>query len=127
MYSVGVIAYELCSNALPFHGPDLPDFREQHLHQNPPPLSNVSLALVAFVSECLFKARESRPSPSNALARLHKIERAVTSPGLRKLEQANVREVQRRADNGRRESEGQSEAERRSALFDAAFSSFVDI
>ena len=39
VYSLGVIAYELLSGSRPFKGPAEHDFRDQHLHRDPPPLA----------------------------------------------------------------------------------------
>jgi serine/threonine protein kinase len=120
MYSVGVVAFELLSGSLPFLGPDWADFREQHLHSDPPPLANVPPALEALIAECLYKAPGARPGPANALARLERIGKAAASRGVGRLQQANLAEVARRGESARRASEHRSEAERRKALFKGA-------
>jgi eukaryotic-like serine/threonine-protein kinase len=120
VYSLGIIAYELLSRSLPFKGPDLHEFREQHLHSTPAQLSNAPAALGALIEECLYKPPEARPSPSNVLARLARAAEAPPSVGLAKLEEANRVNVIRRGEAGRQESAYQSEAERRKALLDAA-------
>lgn len=127
VYSLGVIAHELLSAAWPFPGPDHPDFREQHLHEDPRYLNAVPTTLGALVDECLYKASEARPSPSNLLARLARVTEAPSSAGLVKLQEANRAEVVRQGESGRRESEHQSEAERRAALMSAATKSLVQI
>ena len=121
VYSLGVIAYELLSGSLPFIGPDLHDFRGQHLHSDPVYLTGVTAALGALVEECLYKAPDARPSPSNIVARLARAaEAAAPSAGLARLEEANRANVIRRGERGRQESAHQSEDERRKALSDAA-------
>ncbi|WP_434582242.1 serine/threonine-protein kinase [Carbonactinospora thermoautotrophica] len=120
VYSLGVIAYELLSGSLPFAGPGLDDFREQHLHRDPPYLNGVSAALETLVTECLYKAPGARPSPANLLARLARIAESTPSAGLAKLQEVNCAEAVRRGESARRESEARSESERRAALFDAA-------
>jgi serine/threonine-protein kinase len=121
VYSLGVIAYELLVGSLPFAGPDLHEFREQHLHGNPVYLSAIPAALGALVEECLYKAPEARPRPSNLVARLARAaEAAAPSPGLARLEEANRANAIRRGETGRQESAHRSEAERRKALSDAA-------
>ncbi|GAA1264524.1 hypothetical protein Psi02_64090 [Planotetraspora silvatica] len=127
IYSLGVIAYELLSGMLPFTGSDMYDFREQHLHDDPAHLSSVPAPLGALIEECLYKAAEARPSPSNVVARLARITEKAPSTGLAKLEEANRAEAIRRAELGRRESEFRSEAERRTALADAAMKSLARI
>lgn len=70
VYAVGAIAYELLSGSLPFGGPMDYDFREQHLHGMPKPLDYLPAGLGALIDECLYKAPEARPGPSDLLARL---------------------------------------------------------
>jgi eukaryotic-like serine/threonine-protein kinase len=120
VYSFGIIAYELLSGILPFTGPDLHDFREQHLHSNPQHLNAISATLAALVEECLYKAPEARPCPSNLVARLTRIAEAASSTGLAKLQEANRAEAIRHGETARRESEHRSEAERRTELVGAA-------
>ena len=127
VYSLGVIAYELLFGSLPFAGPAPHDFREQHLHSAPPFLGNVSAPLGALIEECLFKAPEARPTPANVLARLAGIKELAPSGGLAKLQEANRGEVARIGEIARHASEHRSEADRRSALFDAADSGFKRI
>ncbi len=120
VYSLGVIAYEVLSGSLPFKGPAMHDFRDQHLHSNPPSLTAIPTALQALVEECLYKPAEARPSPTNLLARLAQIGKSPPSPGLIQLQEAHRAEVSRRGENARRASENRSEAERRTALFETA-------
>lgn len=53
-----------------FSGPNIEDYREQHLHEDPPALDAGTSALKTIVKEALFKAPGARPSPANMLARL---------------------------------------------------------
>lgn len=120
VYSLGVVAHELLSRSLPFPGPYLDDFREQHLHRDPVHLDHVPAPLAALVEECLYKAPGARPSPSNLLARLARIADTPKSPGLAKLQQVNRAGAIVRGVAARLESERQSETERRIALNAAA-------
>jgi serine/threonine protein kinase len=120
VYSLGIVAYELLSGSLPFRGFDVHEFREQHLHARPPRLAGVPVALEALIEECLYKAADSRPSPSNLLARIDRINESASSPGLARLQEANLAETVRQAERKRQESEGLTEAERRSAMVEDA-------
>jgi len=120
VYSFGVIAYELLSGSLPFAGPELHDFRDQHLHGSPAELVNVPTTLAALVEECLYKGPGARPSPNNLLARLGGIGQKTSLAGLGKLQEANRVEAVRRAEAASRDSKNRSEADRRAGLGDAA-------
>lgn len=118
IYALGVIAFELAMGRRPFVGPH---FREQHLHEDPPPLAGFSPRLAALIEECLIKAPEARPTPSNLLVRLEKHSSGMsTTAGLAALISANRAEVARRSIEARKLSENLSESERRAALLAAA-------
>jgi eukaryotic-like serine/threonine-protein kinase len=116
VYSLGVVAYELLIGSRPFEGPGWEDFRDQHLHHDPPPVGGVPPLLAALVNECLYKAPEARPSPANILARLGRVEEGRSSTGLGRLQEANRAEAARRGISVRKESEHQSESDRQKAL-----------
>jgi serine/threonine protein kinase len=120
VYSVGVIAYELLAGSKPFGGPEDHDFRDQHLHSTPRRLDYLPAGLGALIDECLYKAPEARPSPSNLLARLSRVAEPPPSAGLAMLQEAHRADVARRGEEVRRQSEVQSESARRAALFEAA-------
>jgi serine/threonine-protein kinase len=75
IYSVGIMAFEMLEGHLPFPGPYVSDFRDQHLHTRPPKLTACSDALAALVTECLYKPPETRPSAANLHARLERMSR----------------------------------------------------
>ncbi len=105
---------------LPFEGPEPHDYRDQHLHRSPEPLTTVSAPLRALVSECLAKATEVRPSAAQFAARFR---RGATKPlagGLAALSEANAHDVQALANAARRRSEATTEAERLARLVAAA-------
>lgn len=124
VYSLGVIAFEMLQGQRPFLGPD---YRHQHLHEDPPHLQDVPVALGALVDECLLKAPQGRPTAANILFRLERAATSFATPGLNKLQEANKAEVGRRAQSARQESVALTEAERRSELFKAAERSYGPI
>ncbi len=109
IYSLGVMAFEMLSGRCPFVGPD---FRSQHLTEDPPPLTGCPALFAALVTECLFKAADVRPTAANLLARLALIFRP-TSPVASQLQAANQAQVQRIANEGAEHSAARSAAERR--------------
>jgi hypothetical protein len=119
VYSLGVIAHELFSGSPPFTGQEVSEFREQHLHSDPPPLQGVPPALDALIVACLFKAPEARPSARRVVERLRGLAPAPT-PGLAALQEAHLAEVRRSAQESSRRSEAHSEVERRVDLLSAA-------
>jgi eukaryotic-like serine/threonine-protein kinase len=123
IYSFGVIAFELLIHSWPFQGPDLHDFRDQHLHADPAPLTAGTPRLRAMVGECLFKAPGARPRAANVLARLEGIGKTNRAGGLAKLEAANLAEVTRRAESERIGSASRSAAAQRSELVKTASAS----
>lgn len=120
VYALGVVAFQISTGALPFVGTRAEDFREAHLHGSVPLLEGVPSALSALVDECLYKAAAARPTPENLRARLDRIEAPELSGGLAALEAANRAAVAHRSEAERQKSEAQSDAEKRSELFDAA-------
>lgn len=128
IYSLGVIAFELLSGALPFSGAGVEEFREKHLHGEPGTIPNVPHLLAALVSECLYKSPGARPGPQNVLARLKAVaQRQEPSGGLAMLQAANMQEVARQSESARQQSAGRSEAQRRDDLLRDALSSFRQI
>ncbi|KXK58066.1 hypothetical protein AWW66_32040 [Micromonospora rosaria] len=125
IYALGVIGYELLAGNRPFQGPESHDFRDQHLHQNPEPLSGVPLPVVALIDECLYKGPEARPTPSNVLARLKRAAEATPSAGLAQLQQANLAEVNRIRNEERAASEARSEQERKGDLAQSSNRSLI--
>lgn len=116
VYSLGIIAFELLMGELPFTGPGWDEFRDQHLHREPPELMGVPPALAALVSECLFKADGARPGAANVLARLERVQTPPT-PGGGRLQAANAAVRAAEAQEQARLSAATTEAEHRSALF----------
>ena len=127
VYAVGVMAYEMIAGYRPFLGPTFEQFREQHLHQEPPELEGAPTALGALVDECLYKAPEARPGAANVRVRLDRVNQQPQLAGLVRLQEANRDQIRRQGDASRKQSEARTEAERRSALVAAARRSFSRI
>ena len=126
VYAMGVVAYELLSGQLPFVGPEMHDYRRQHLEDTPESILGVPPKLQSLIDECLYKSPEARPRPQNLLARLQEGVRAA-SEGASRLQQANAIAVQRQAEAARQESVAKSEAERRHELCGAADQSLARV
>lgn len=127
VYSVGVIAFEMSAGELPFSGPTLEDFRDQHLHASPPSVEAAPAPFAALVDECMFKAPGARPTPSSLWARLGRIPSTPTSGGLAALAEASRAAASRMGEEARVQSEQQTAAERRSALASAGRATFFRI
>jgi len=120
VYALGVMAFQVLSGNLPFPGPETADFRDQHLHADPPRLTTASPRLAALVEECLYKAPGARPSPANLLARLQRAAAAPVSPGAAALAEAYQRQAEQRRAAEVAASRAQTEQARRRDLADAA-------
>lgn len=114
------MAYELISDDLPFAGPSLEEFREQHLHAVPAELIGAPTALIAVVQECLYRSAAARPCPANVLERLGRVASPPVLEGLARLQEVNRAEVDRRGAAAVAASRSQSEEERRRELADDA-------
>ncbi len=123
VYAFGVMAFELLQGRLPFLGPD---FREQHLNQPPPAVSDCPPPFVSLVNECLFKAQAARPTPPNILARLSASQRPA-SPAAGRLQAANKAIVEKQGEQQALISAQQSREGFRRGLFTAAEQSFTVI
>ena len=126
VYSMGVLAYELLAGRLPFLGPEVHDYRRQHLEDTPESIPGVPLKLQSLIGECLYKNPGARPRPQNLLARLNESVWA-TSAATSRLQEANAIAVQRQAEVARQESVAKSEAERRQELCEGADRSLANV
>lgn len=125
VYALGVVSHELLTGSRPFPGPD---FRHQHLHEDPPVITTVAPALAALVEQCLFKAPGARPTAQDLLNRLERQAGSSTvSRGLAALQAANLAAASQLARGARQESEARSDDERRADLLLAARKQFEQI
>ncbi len=81
VYAFGVVGYELLAGRLPFVGPD---FRRQHLNEDPEPILGIPVSLRSLVQECLYKAQQARPNPQNLLTRLKRSVQPTSQAGRRR-------------------------------------------
>ncbi len=112
VYATGVIAYELLAGRLPFSGPD---YRHQHIEDEPGAIPDIPPKLQSLVTECLYKAAEARPRSQVLLSRLNESLKPASQAGQR-LQQANERAVQEQSEADRKRSVVRSEGERREEL-----------
>lgn len=119
VYSMGAVAHELMAGRPPFAGPNTHDYRQQHLEERPPLIPRVPIKMQSLMDECLYKSPQARPQPQIVLARLQQSMQTSSEAGQR-LQQANARAVQERAETARQESLARSEMDRRLGLADAA-------
>ena len=123
VYAFGVVAYELLAGRLPFAGPD---YRHQHLDQDPDPIQGIPINLWSLVQECLYKGPQSRPKPQNLLERLKQCVQSTSDAG-QQLQLANAIAVNQQAELDLQLSIARSEEERRRELRKAAQQSLEHI
>ena len=119
VYALGVVAYEILAGIRPFTGPEIHNYRQQHLEVTPGPIQGIPIRLQSLIDECLNKSPGARPLPQNLLCRLQ-ASILPTSRAAQKLQLANAMVVQQQAETARLQSIAKSEAERRRELANAA-------
>jgi len=122
MYGFGVMGYELLAGRRPFRGDDL---RDQHLHQTPAALADVSAPVAALISQCLLKEPGARPSATDVLRRIAVASGPPPTGGLARLQAASHVELQRVAETQRQSSEAETMMERRGRLYADAQTMFA--
>ena len=126
VYAFGVVAYRLYAGKLPFSGPDLQDYRQQHIKELPELITGIPPAIAQLVNSCLMKAPEVRPSPETILSRLRQPPKPQ-SAAEDHLRDADARVVRRRQEQDWKRSVEQSEQQRKEELYQAAKQSFRGI
>lgn len=124
IYALGVMAYEMFAGSRPFPGPELPDYREQHLHYPPQPLLGVGPEISALVDDCLLKSASTRPRPAQLLTRLARIRNASESIAFAALADANRVVTAERAEQQAAAARRATENEERSERAQAAVATF---
>ncbi len=123
IYAFGVIAFELLQGHLPFSGPAIPNYREQHVNQAPPRLESIPSSIASLVSECLYKMPQARPTAANTLMRLRKSQQPSSQAAMR-LQAANQMIVEKQVHAEASDSAQRSLTEQRRGLFTVARQSF---
>jgi len=121
VYSLGIIAFELCCGSRPFPGPLISDFRDQHLHHSAPPMALTS-RLSGLITECLYKEASARPPASNLVARFSSAGEESKQPGARMLAEAQQVFVENRAETARQREVFRTESEKLAERAEAAAS-----
>ena len=119
VYAIGIVAYELLTGARPFIGPEVHDYRRQHIEGSVKPMPEIPPRLNSLVEECLYKSAQARPTPQNLWDRL-KANMQAASPAALRLQEADALVVGRKAEAERQRSIAQAERERRRELREVA-------
>lgn len=120
VYALGVMGFEMLMGHRPFTASTMEDYRELHLHHNPPAVDGVPVSLATLLDECLFKSPATRPSPENLLARLNRQQARPVSAGLAALQAANQSQVRQQLEVDREASVSATAAEQRDERVAAA-------
>ena len=120
IYSWAVIAFEMLTGQIPFRGPSLEDFKEQHLFEEPPALAGKPHLLTALLKRCLDKQPANRWTAAEALERLATINEEPSTPTLERLDRIELREVERRTKDTIRVAKAAERREWRKALAEGA-------
>jgi serine/threonine-protein kinase len=124
VYAFGVMAYEMTAGRLPFLGPEVHNFRDQHLTATPPRLQLGTTRLRNLVEECLSKETSLRPAPANLLGRLERAREEPKSPAAARLSAQNLRVVQQRTKEAAEAEAIRQETERRQRRANDAIRTF---
>jgi hypothetical protein len=130
VYALGCIGYTLLTGKPPFSGPTAEEYKIQHLHDEPPLITECSSLLKSLLLMMLRKVPESRPSFERVAKVLETVvKKQVEDSGKRlsALAEAGASVVQQQAEEESKEAKERSERERRKALAKQAEAVFVQV
>jgi eukaryotic-like serine/threonine-protein kinase len=130
VYALGCIGYTLLTGKPPFSGPTTEDYKNQHLHDEPPLLPECSSLLKSLLLMTLRKVPESRPSFERIPKILETvIKKQIENSGKRlsALAEAGASVVQQQAEEESKEAKERAERERRNALAQQAEAIFIKV
>ncbi len=119
VYAFGVVAYQLCVGEIPFSGPEIHHYRQQHLEELPKPIEEIPRAMASLVENCLMKSPSARPAPDTILSGLRRSPKPQ-SVAESSLQAVNARVARRRSEKTRNKSAEQSKWEWKDELYQAA-------
>jgi hypothetical protein len=124
VYALGCIAHALITGSPPFCGPAVDDYREQHLREAPPELTDCSPPMRSMVSIMLRKPPESRPSLERARELCARIAAGYVEPNpgtdVNALARVGARAAQSQAEDEAQRSADTQEWERRMVIAEEA-------
>ncbi|EIU06413.1 putative serine/threonine protein kinase [Mycobacteroides abscessus 5S-0422] len=126
VYAFGVIAYQLITAALPFPGPTVDLYRQQHLHDTPP-IPQASPQLRSLIVECMAKSQGARPRASAILRRVQTITTEPQFAAAAALAEVNAQAVQQQSAAMAAASAAQEYANFKRELHQAAQHSFATV
>ena len=126
IYSLGCIGYALLTGSPPFSGPEESDYKDQHLNQSPPTLSDTSSRLRSLLSIMLRKEPETRPDLIRVEKTLKSLEEAgrgepPRGAGFDALARAGAADAELLSHREAEEARVKSEQENRSSIAKQGF------
>lgn len=128
VYALGVLMHQLIAGQLPFPGPAIDDYREQHLHRAAPILpADVPPRLAALIAQCMAKPAGARPNPYDLQERATRPFQAPQSSAAQALAVVNRQHAEGLAHADAAASAAQSDEQRRTELSRTAESTYEEI
>ena len=130
VYALGCIGYTLLTGRPPFTGPTVEEYKNQHLHDDPPLLSECDPLLKSLLGMMLRKSPKARPSLARAARILETILRPRVEAGGRAfpaLSEAGASVVRQQTEEESKRTSEMSEKKQRRALVQQAEDLFTGL